>query len=154
MPIYQTSRHHIPKDSKFHGYTYRNVKFHRHCYEERITREILWILPYQKRQGHGLAYKRVRTTDMHLNINRRNGLSMSGRWVPAIHTPKATRQHAFSKSVIQPKSRGQINIKGIPGGKVNNLGGHSIGHSKQKYLCKHVPYSERFPLTGHQDLQT
>jgi len=34
---------------------------------------------------------------------------------------------------------------GVPGGKVNILGGHSIGHSKQKYLYEHVSYSERFP---------
>jgi hypothetical protein len=32
-----------------------------------------------------------------------------------------------------------------PGGKVNVLGGHSIGHSKQKSVNVHVPYSERFP---------
>jgi len=35
--------------------------------------------------------------------------------------------------------------QGVPGGKVNILGGHSIGHSKQKCLYEHVPYSERFP---------
>ena len=34
---------------------------------------------------------------------------------------------------------------GVPGGKVNILGGHSIGHSKQKCLYEHVSYSERFP---------
>ena len=33
----------------------------------------------------------------------------------------------------------------VPGGKVNILGGHSIGHSKQKCLYEHVSYSERFP---------
>ena len=42
------------------------------------------------------------------------------------------------------KSRNII-IQGVPGGKVNILGGHSIGHSKQKCLYEHVPYSERFP---------
>jgi hypothetical protein len=36
-------------------------------------------------------------------------------------------------------------IQGVPGGKVNILGGHSIGHSKQKTLYEHVSYSERFP---------
>ena len=36
-------------------------------------------------------------------------------------------------------------IQGVPGGKVNILGGHSIGHSKQKCLYEHVSYSERFP---------
>jgi len=37
-------------------------------------------------------------------------------------------------------------IQGVPGGKVNILGGHSIVHSKQKYLYEHVSYSERFPI--------
>ena len=32
-------------------------------------------------------------------------------------------------------------IQSVPGGKVNILGGHSIGHSKQKCLYEHVPYS-------------
>jgi hypothetical protein len=36
-------------------------------------------------------------------------------------------------------------IQGVPGGKINILGGHSIGHSKQKCLYEHVSYSERFP---------
>ena len=36
-------------------------------------------------------------------------------------------------------------IQDVPGGNVNILGGHSIGHSKQKYLYEHVSYSERFP---------
>jgi hypothetical protein len=36
-------------------------------------------------------------------------------------------------------------IQDVPGGKVNILGSHSIGHSKQKTLYKHVSYSERFP---------
>jgi hypothetical protein len=36
-------------------------------------------------------------------------------------------------------------IQGVPGGKVNILGVHSIGHSKQKTLYEHVSYSERFP---------
>jgi hypothetical protein len=38
-----------------------------------------------------------------------------------------------------------INIQGVPGGKINILGGHSIGHSKQNTLCEHVFYSEQFP---------
>ena len=41
----------------FHGHTHRNVNFRRDCYEERITREILCIRPFQKRQGRGRAYK-------------------------------------------------------------------------------------------------
>ena len=36
-------------------------------------------------------------------------------------------------------------IQGVPGGKVNILGGYSIGHSKQETLYEHVSYSERFP---------
>ena len=32
-------------------------------------------------------------------------------------------------------------IQGVPGGKVNILGGHSIGRSKQKCLYEHVSYS-------------
>jgi len=34
--------------------------------------------------------------------------------------------------------------QGVPGGKVDILGSHSIGHSEQKCLYKHVSYSERF----------
>jgi hypothetical protein len=36
-------------------------------------------------------------------------------------------------------------IQGVPGGKVNILGGHSICHSKQKCLYEHLSYSEQFP---------
>jgi hypothetical protein len=36
-------------------------------------------------------------------------------------------------------------IQDVPGGKDNILGGHSIGHSKQKILYEHVSYAERFP---------
>jgi hypothetical protein len=39
----------------------------------------------------------------------------------------------------------QPQIQGVPGGKDNILGGHSIGHSKRKALHEHVSYSERFP---------
>jgi len=35
--------------------------------------------------------------------------------------------------------------QGVPGGKVNILGSHSIGHSKQKCLPEQVSYFERFP---------
>jgi len=35
----------------------------------------------------------------------------------------------------------KVNIQGVPGGKVNILRGHSIGHSKQKCLYEHVSYS-------------
>jgi hypothetical protein len=38
-------------------------------------------------------------------------------------------------------------IQSVGGGKVNILGGHSVGHSKQKCVCVyvHVSYSEQFP---------
>jgi hypothetical protein len=35
-------------------------------------------------------------------------------------------------------------IQSVSDGKVNILGGHSIGHSKQKIVYVHVSYSERF----------
>jgi len=35
--------------------------------------------------------------------------------------------------------------QGVPRIKVDILGGHNIGHSKQKCLYEHVSYSERFP---------
>jgi hypothetical protein len=38
-------------------------------------------------------------------------------------------------------------IEDVPGGKVNILGGHSIGHDKQKSTYVHVSYSE--PFTVH-----
>jgi hypothetical protein len=40
-------------------------------------------------------------------------------------------------------------IQSVSGGKVDVLGGHSIGHSKQKTLYEHVSYSERFPRYSH-----
>jgi hypothetical protein len=42
-------------------------------------------------------------------------------------------------------NRGGAIILGVLGGKVNILGGPSIGHSKQKSVYVHVSYSERFP---------
>jgi hypothetical protein len=39
-------------------------------------------------------------------------------------------------------------IQNVPGGKVNILGGHSIGHSKKKTLYEHMSYSERFLIFG------
>jgi hypothetical protein len=35
-------------------------------------------------------------------------------------------------------------IQNVPGGNVNILGGHNVGHSKQKSVYVHVSYSERF----------
>jgi hypothetical protein len=36
-------------------------------------------------------------------------------------------------------------IQSVPGGIVNTLLGHGIGHSKQKSVYVHVSYCERFP---------
>jgi hypothetical protein len=43
------------------------------------------------------------------------------------------------------KEKEQTNIQSVTGGKVNILGDHNIGHSKQKNVYVHVSYSERFP---------
>jgi hypothetical protein len=48
-------------------------------------------------------------------------------------------------TLVMGKCRNIHEYTGVPGGKVNILGGHSIGHSKQKTLYEHVSYSERFP---------
>jgi len=37
-----------------------------------------------------------------------------------------------------------FDIQCVLGGKVDIMGGHSIGHSKQKCLCEHVSHTERF----------
>jgi hypothetical protein len=42
------------------------------------------------------------------------------------------------------KNRFHSYIQDLPGGQVNIMGGHSIGHSKQ-YVYGHVSYSEQFP---------
>jgi hypothetical protein len=46
--------------------------------------------------------------------------------------------------VLYIKGKSLFVIQGVPGGKVNILGGHSIGHPKQKSLYEHVSYSEPF----------
>jgi hypothetical protein len=38
-----------------------------------------------------------------------------------------------------------VYVQGVPGGEVNILRGHSIGHSEQKSVYVHVSYSKRFP---------
>jgi hypothetical protein len=38
-----------------------------------------------------------------------------------------------------------LDIQRVQGGKFNILGGHSIGHSKQKRVYVNVFYFERFP---------
>jgi hypothetical protein len=45
-------------------------------------------------------------------------------------------------------------VLSVLGGKVNILGGHSIGHSKQKCVYVHVSYSERFPRYSYFTVQT
>jgi len=55
-----------------------------------------------------------------------------------------------AEKIVELKGLGWDSVSGsyiqdVPGGKVNILGGHSIGHSKQRYLYEHVSYSERFP---------
>jgi hypothetical protein len=42
------------------------------------------------------------------------------------------------------KALSSWSIQNVPGGNINILGGHSIGHSKQKCTYVHVSYSERF----------
>jgi hypothetical protein len=37
-----------------------------------------------------------------------------------------------------------FDIQSVPGGKVNILGDHSIGHSKKTSSYEHVSYSEGF----------
>jgi hypothetical protein len=44
-----------------------------------------------------------------------------------------------------PNVKDAVIIQSVPGGKVSILGGHSVGHSKQKNAYVHVSYSERFP---------
>ena len=55
----------------------------------------------------------------------------------------------YSQMALSRKPCIYIYTQGVPGGKVNILGGHSIGHSKQKTLYEHVSYSERFPRYSH-----
>jgi hypothetical protein len=45
----------------------------------------------------------------------------------------------FRKTLIAQ----QCLIQNVPGGKVNVLGGHSIGHSKQEGIHVHVSYAEQ-----------
>jgi hypothetical protein len=47
-------------------------------------------------------------------------------------------------NMVKIRTQYILNIEDVPGGKVNILGGHSIGHSKEKILYVHVSYSERF----------
>ena len=49
--------------------------------------------------------------------------------------------------------RTRLHIQSVPGGNVNSLGRHSIGHSKQKIVYVHVCYSERFPRYSYFTVQ-
>jgi len=42
-----------------------------------------------------------------------------------------------------------VQYTGVPEGNVNIMGGHTIGHSKQKSIYVHVSYSERFPRQSY-----
>jgi hypothetical protein len=44
-------------------------------------------------------------------------------------------------------------IQGVPEGKDNILGGHSIGHSKRNSVYVHVSYSEMFPRWSYFTVQ-
>jgi hypothetical protein len=46
-----------------------------------------------------------------------------------------------------------LSYTGVPGGKVNILGGHSIGHSKQESVYVHMPYSKLFPRQRYFTVQ-
>jgi hypothetical protein len=63
-----------------------------------------------------------------------------------INADDITHLQTLSKDyVLRLQRNASMYIQGVPGGKVNILGGHSMGHSKQKTLFEHVSYSERFP---------
>jgi len=61
------------------------------------------------------------------------------------HTPTYPQTHIHTHTHTHTHIYIYIYIQGVPEGKVNILGGHSIGHSKEKYLFEHVSHSERFP---------
>jgi hypothetical protein len=76
--------------------------------------------------GHSIDHSKQKTLYEHVSSSERfpryshfSGLA----WVPSIVLPS----------------------RPAAGGKVTILGGHSIGHSKQKTLSERVSYSERFP---------
>jgi hypothetical protein len=69
---------------------------------------------------------------------------------PREENPAASFFSAFDELQIKfdttyDKHHTYIYTQGVPGGKVNILGGHNIGHSKPKTLYEHVSYSKRFP---------
>jgi len=64
-----------------------------------------------------------------------------------VHTYQGKQCYIHKYPILhrQHYDRIKSHVKVVPGGKVSILGGHSIGHSKHKYLYEHVSYSERFP---------
>jgi hypothetical protein len=68
------------------------------------------------------------------SVHRTNALK-SKRWL----LPGDWSNFVFARSRVI------LLIQSVPGGKINILGGHSTGHSKQETLYEHVSHSERFP---------
>jgi hypothetical protein len=52
--------------------------------------------------------------------------------------------HCFEAGYVRTQSISRLYIRDVPGGNINILGSHSIGHSKQKKVCVHVSNSERY----------
>jgi hypothetical protein len=46
------------------------------------------------------------------------------------------------------RKKGDCHLHSVPGGEVNILGGHSIGHSKQKSAYVHVSFPNSFRDTA------
>jgi hypothetical protein len=55
------------------------------------------------------------------------------------------KSHMNQNTLLWTGRISRFEIQSVPGGKVNILRGHSVGHSKQKVVYVHVSYSERFP---------
>jgi hypothetical protein len=68
----------------------------------------------------------------------RSGYVSLGRFVWTLHIVFRQESRSCNEDCA-------VHIQNVPGGKFNNLGDHSIGHSKQKIVYVHVSYSERFP---------
>jgi hypothetical protein len=73
-------------------------------------------------------------------------------WLNALLRPLMLPSASFSSQCLSFATfnavvwdANSVHIQCVPGGKVNILGGHSIGHFKQKGVYVHVSYSGRFP---------
>jgi hypothetical protein len=55
----------------------------------------------------------------------------------------------FCSQCSKKKLYFSFDIQNVPGGKVNILGGRSIGHSKQESMYVYVSYPERFPRQSY-----